>query len=220
MQAPDILVLGGDIFDLFVGNKRIFKTKHSALLAAIENCASRGITVYYLEGNHDFHMSGVFASKARINVRTDSFPLEVHGKKIWVAHGDRIDPQDRGYRFLRWITRTGLVRWLVDVFPDSCLEGLGEWMSKTSRGYNNAEKISEDRKRKLNEMYLAYAREHIAARHQFVLVGHSHIKAQLPIIAGNQRGEYLNLGFSSEALLVGVLREGGNSFELQEIADL
>jgi len=217
IQAPDILVLGGDIFDLFVGNKRIFKAKFSAVIAELEGCAGRGVTVYYLEGNHDFHMADVFAGKARINVRADSFPLELHGKKIWVAHGDRIDPKDAGYHFLRWITRTAFVRWLVNVFPDSWLEALGEWMSKTSRGYNNSEVISEERKRRLNEMYLAYAREQIENGYQFVLVGHSHIKAKLPVVVGNKRGEYLNLGFSKEALLVGVWGPGAETFEVQEI---
>ena len=211
------MVLGGDIFDLFVGNKRIFKTKHEAVLKEIEECARRGVTVYYLEGNHDFHMEGVFEGKARINVKSDAFGIQLFGKKIWIAHGDRIDPQDHGYHFLRWITRTGLITWLVKVFPDSWLEALGEWMSQTSRGYNDSHRLSEDRKLKLNEMYLGYARERVAEGQQFVLVGHSHIRAQLPVVDGAKRGEYLNLGFSAEKLAVGLLTEGKEKFELQEV---
>ena len=104
-QQNDILILGGDIFDLFVGNKQVFRRRHAKSIESIREVSSRGVIFHYLEGNHDFHFSGVFADCSNICVHRGDFELSANGRRIWVSHGDLIDPEDTGYRLLRAVTK-------------------------------------------------------------------------------------------------------------------
>src|SRR3954471_11028327 len=60
-EAGDTVVLAGDLFDLFVGNKRVFLERYREFLTELEAAGRRGVRIHYIEGNHDFHLRGVFA---------------------------------------------------------------------------------------------------------------------------------------------------------------
>ncbi len=214
-QPGDLLLLGGDIFDLFVGNKKIFREQHAEVLAALSALAGRGVKVHYLEGNHDFHMRAVFAGSSLIEVHAEDFGLQANDKHIHLAHGDLIDPEDRGYRFLRWFTRTWFFRLFVRWVPDWVADQIGKWSSRTSRKYNSESKVQGEKAERLRRLFLEHARGKVAAGADFVLIGHSHLRDQLPILDSGRRGEYLNLGFS-ESLVFAVLPAGGTKFEAKE----
>jgi UDP-2,3-diacylglucosamine hydrolase len=93
LVGGDVLLLGGDIFDLLVGNKRLFRDRFAPIIDAINSAATRGILVHYLEGNHDFHFQGIFSPL--VIIHTDDFTLDVFERRIYISHGDLIDPEDR-----------------------------------------------------------------------------------------------------------------------------
>lgn len=195
-QAGDLLLLGGDIFDLFVGNKAVFREKFSAVIDGIQSAAHRGCIVHYLEGNHDFHMAQVF--DGQVKVHSDEFEVQALGRKILVSHGDLIDPEDTGYRFLRAALRNPILRFLVKIIPGAWIDGIGRKSSKESRKYTDAARVGHHER--LRKLYLDFAREQIERGAKHVLVGHSHLADQIVVADGGGRGEYLNLGFSSSAL--------------------
>lgn len=210
IAGGDLLILGGDIFDLFVGNKEVFRRRFEGVISAIAGLRERGISIYYLEGNHDFHLAGVFPPE--VNLAEDAFSVNVNGRDIWVAHGDLIDPGDRGYRFLRWFTRLAPLRWLVRALPGSWIDGIGRKSSHESRKYNNTERGAGANHERLRRLYLEYAKEKARNGYKHILVGHSHLRDQVSLPEG---GEYLNLGTSAESLVYGVLAEGKDSFEIR-----
>lgn len=205
----DLLILGGDIFDLFVGNKEVFRRRFEGVLSAIGGLQARGISVYYLEGNHDFHLAGVFPPE--VNLVEDSFSVNVNGRDIWVAHGDLIDPDDRGYRFLRWFTRLAPLRWLVRALPGGWIDAIGRRSSHESRKYNNTERGGGTNQARLRGLYLEYAKEKARNGYRHILVGHSHLCDQISLPEG---GEYLNLGTSGDSLVYGVLADGEDRFRI------
>lgn len=207
-KAGDTLVLGGDIFDLFVGNKGVFRKKFSAILASIFSAAKRGVKIFYLEGNHDFQFRSLFMGSG-IQIREEDFGLEFEGKKIWICHGDQIDPEDKGYHFLRWLLRTPVVRALIWILPGWCIDGIGNRSSETSRKYNEA-RIDEKTKERLRSLYLEFAKRQIAEGWSFVFVGHSHIHDHVKV----GTGAYVNLGFDSEAISYGCLGPGRQVVEI------
>lgn len=212
-QPKDIVVLGGDIFDLFVGNKRLFKEKYKKLLEAMRGLADSGVTIYYLEGNHDFHLANVFSEHPNILIKEDEFEISVFGRKLWISHGDLIDPEDTGYRFLRLITRSYLFRTILNWLPDDFVDIVGNWSSKTSRKYNHVPSVSSPSQERLRKLYFAFAREKVKQGYDHVLVGHSHIRDQLPIKESTRLGEYVNLGFSADTLLFSSLKAEAQKFE-------
>lgn len=213
LAGGDLLILGGDIFDLFVGNKEVFRRRFEGVLAAIGGLRDRGISIYYLEGNHDFHLAGVFSPE--VNLAADAFSVNVNNRDIWVAHGDLIDPDDRGYRFLRWFTRLAPLRWLVRALPGAWIDGIGRRSSHESRKYNNIERGGSANHERLRRLYLEYAEEKARNGYRHILLGHSHLRDQVSLPDG---AEYLNLGISVDSLVYGVLNEGQDQFEIKYYA--
>lgn len=210
LGSGDLLILGGDIFDLFVGNKEVFRRRFEGVISAIAGLRERGISIYYLEGNHDFHLAGVFPPE--VNLAVDAFSVHVNGRDIWVAHGDLIDPADRGYRFLRWFTRLAPLRWLVRALPGSWIDGIGRKSSHESRKYNNTERGGPGNHERLRRLYLEYAKEKAQNGYRHILVGHSHLRDQVSLPGGS---EYVNLGTSAESLVYAFLGDGKETFEIK-----
>jgi UDP-2,3-diacylglucosamine hydrolase len=217
-QAGDVVIFGGDIFDLFVGNKAVLRQRFADILLGIAGCASRGVEVHYLEGNHDFLLQGVFGDQAGVHLHDGDFSLEKEGVKIWVSHGDLIDPEDRGYRFLRAVTRSLPFRLFLAAVPGSLVGALGEWSSRQSRKYNNAETIDHGRREKIRALYLDFAKARISSGFRHVLIGHSHLPDHVSLSGSGNSGEYLNLGFSSSGLDYAVLEAGDAIFQKKTLS--
>ena len=216
LSPGDYLLLGGDIFDLLVGSKRVFHQRHALALSAIEGAARRGVRVHYLEGNHDFHFENLFRGIPNIEVWVGDMELQYQDRKIWVSHGDLIDEEDTGYRFLRFMLRNALFKGFVDGLPDSFVDFLGTRSSGASRKYTSA-RVENEGTERLRRLYLDYAKARVREGYRHVLLGHSHLRDQVPISERGLEGEYLNLGFSSERLLVGVLHPNAARFQIREI---
>ncbi len=216
-RENDIVVLGGDIFDLLVGNKSVFRARYGGPLAAIESAARRGVCVYYLEGNHDFHFAPMFHGAKNIEVRLNDFELHAHGRRIWVSHGDLIDEDDTGYRFLRAVTKNAAFEGFVAAMPDMVVDFIGRQSSGASRKYTTG-RVENEGTERLRQLDLAFARGKVRAGFQHVLVGHSHLRDQIPIVENGHNGEYVNLGFHGERLAYAVLSEGAEAFSLREFA--
>lgn len=197
-QENDWLVLGGDIFDLFVGNKAVFCDAFADELDALKRALKRGVRLAYLEGNHDFHLQGVLANTpGDWRVEADAFTLDLEGVKIWVDHGDLVDPEDLGYRLLRVFSRSVFGRALVRLLPDLFFARFGEWSSRQSRKYNNLGRLPEARQEHTRRLFQAHASERLESGYDFVLMGHSHLPQEYRSASG---GIYINLGYNSEKI--------------------
>ena len=54
------IVLLGDIFDFMVGDFPEYIEKFKRLFEKMEKTLNEGVTIHYLEGNHDFHLKALF----------------------------------------------------------------------------------------------------------------------------------------------------------------
>lgn len=88
---PEILVLNGDIIDIWQFKKSYFPKEHLQVIYRILKMAADGTTVYYLTGNHDEKLRAFSNLKiANIHLR-DQLELMIGGKKYWFFHGDVFD---------------------------------------------------------------------------------------------------------------------------------
>lgn len=101
---PRILVLNGDIIDIWQFKKNYFPPEHLEVLQYIFRLALDGVKVYYLTGNHDdlLRKFGEMSFGA-IHLR-DKLVLQVDGKKHWIFHGDVFDTS---IQQARWLARLG-----------------------------------------------------------------------------------------------------------------
>ncbi len=189
---PKVLVLNGDIIDIWQFKKSYFPKAHLAVVAQLIKMASKGCHVYYLTGNHD-EMLRRFTPVQMGNFRMDDkLVLELDGKKAWFFHGDVFDNSISG---AKWLAKLGGVGYdilvLLNLFINKLLKKLGRPKVSLSK------KVKDSVKRAVKHVHDF---EQLAAElalqkgYDYVVMGHIH-KAQIRTIETKEASiEYLNSG--------------------------
>ncbi len=88
---PEVLIINGDLVDIWQFRKRYFPKTHLAVLQKIFQFASTGKSVYFLPGNHDdlIRKFGDF-SLGNLHIQNELI-LEIGGQQVWFHHGDKYD---------------------------------------------------------------------------------------------------------------------------------
>jgi len=199
LQPQDIFVLAGDVFDLFVGNKLLFRSRYQDFILELERAGERGVQTHYIEGNHDFLLKEIFGALRGVSVYSQQVVLELAGKKFFIAHGDLVDNEDLGYRFLRFFWRSVPVRVAVRVVPGEWIDRIGNRSSDLSKGYRSkqgtAERTQAWRLERLRKIFRSYAADRLAEGFDFVILGHCHDRDEMEFKIGDRLGQYINVGY-------------------------
>jgi UDP-2,3-diacylglucosamine hydrolase len=197
VHPDDTLVLAGDIFDVFVGNKAIFVQEYSRFIDALKTSSAKGIKVHYIEGNHDFLLKSVFANCPGVQVHTESVDLQIDEKKFFFAHGDLANHRDYGYRFLRAFLRSLFLRAVVVLVPGWFVKMVGERSSKYSRTLTprNPSELPIERRERLRAAYRSFAASKMVEGFDFIVMGHCHDLDEKMFKIGSRVGQYVNVGY-------------------------
>lgn len=187
------LILLGDVFDMWLADHRYFIDKFRDVVDAIVEVRDQGIEIHYFEGNHDLHLQRYWGDELGLEVHADPIHVDIAGKALRLEHGDQMDPDDRGYRFLRWLLRTPPMRFLIHHLPGNFVARLGERASATSRTYTSETKtIARD-------VAIDKIRSHAGHRHaecpfDLIVSGHVHIRDDYTDETANGPYRSINLG--------------------------
>jgi UDP-2,3-diacylglucosamine pyrophosphatase LpxH len=104
---PKVLVLNGDIIDIWQFSKRYWPKAHMKVVKHILGLISKGVEVYYIPGNHDETLRrfagfelGSFRIVNKVVLQLDG------GSKAWIFHGDVFDVT---MQYSKWLARLGAV---------------------------------------------------------------------------------------------------------------
>lgn len=103
---PKILILNGDIIDIWQFKKQYFPKAHLKVIKHLLGLASDRCTVYYITGNHDEmfrKFSGMKIGRLRI---LNDLKLELNGKVVWFFHGDVFDVV---MQYSKWLSKLGAI---------------------------------------------------------------------------------------------------------------
>jgi UDP-2,3-diacylglucosamine pyrophosphatase LpxH len=101
---PKILVLNGDIIDIWQFRKSYFPVNHLKVIKKIISLSTKGTKVYYLTGNHDeFLRKFTDLHLGNLNL-LDKLVLDLDGKKAWIFHGDVFDAS---ITHAKWLAKLG-----------------------------------------------------------------------------------------------------------------
>jgi UDP-2,3-diacylglucosamine pyrophosphatase LpxH len=101
---PKILVLNGDIIDIWQFRKSYFPSKHLEVIKKIISMSTKGTKVYYITGNHDEFLRK-FSDLHMGNISLiDKLVLELDNKKAWIFHGDVFDAS---ITQAKWLAKLG-----------------------------------------------------------------------------------------------------------------
>jgi len=190
---PEILILNGDIIDIWQFNKRYWPDSHMKIVQRIVKMLSNGTTVYYLTGNHD-EMLRRFSDFQLSNFHVlDKLVLQKDGKKMWFFHGDVFDVT---MRHSKWLAKLGgwgydllilLNRFINFISQKILRKGKISLSKKIKNGVKSAIKFIDD----FEETAIDLA---IDNGYDFVACGHIHQPGMQKI--ENEKGSvtYLNSG--------------------------
>jgi UDP-2,3-diacylglucosamine hydrolase len=187
------LFLVGDIFDLWVGPHEYFAQRFQPVVREIAELVRAGIEVHYFEGNHDLHLEKFWAEKIGAIVHAEDASFELAGRTVRVEHGDLINPDDRGYLFLRGFLRSKVMTFLAHNLPEKFVQMIGERASSASRDYTSTAKA------KPLEDIRALIRQHAETQSHLsdfdlIVTGHVHVFDDFTFDVGGRPVRSVNLG--------------------------
>lgn len=127
------LYLMGDIFDYWWDYKKVVPRGFTRIFGRIADLTDRGIQVHFFTGNHDLWAFDYFTEELGVILHTKETIAEIGGKKFFLAHGDGLDADDKGYIFLKKLFTNKTLQWLFSrLHPNFALTIAHNW-SKSSR---------------------------------------------------------------------------------------
>lgn len=166
----DTLVILGDLFEFWIGYRELPFPQYRPVLDKLEELRRAGIRLIYFEGNHDFHMGPLFTESLQATVHPGPATMTLGGEHVFLCHGDEMNHRDYGYRLLRFVLHSRLVRLLTAVVPARVASAIAERMGRRSRRRHGHRRLRWD--------YRAIMRQFAAARFadgfSAVVTGHFH----------------------------------------------
>jgi len=191
---PKMLILNGDIIDIWQFSKSYWPESHMKVVRRILKFVTEGIPVYYLTGNHD-EMLRKFADMNLGSFQLlNKLVLNIDGKKAWIFHGDVFDVT---MQHSKWLAKLGAIGYdtliLLNSFTNALLTAFGrEKMSfskKIKAKFKDAVKF-------INQFEQTAADLAVSKEYQYVICGHIHQAEMREITATDNPGKvlYLNSG--------------------------
>lgn len=189
---PKILILNGDIIDIWQFRKSYFPKNHLKVIKKIIDFASKGTQVYYITGNHD-EMLRKFTDITLGNLKlVDKLILELDGKKAWFFHGDVFDAS---VQHAKWIAKLGgkgydlliIINRLVNWFLKKLNKEPYSFSKKIKANVKNAVKFVGDFEKTAAELAIEQG-------YHFVICGHIHEPKMIHKANKNGTTLYLNSG--------------------------
>ncbi|MCD6355170.1 MAG: UDP-2,3-diacylglucosamine diphosphatase [Prolixibacteraceae bacterium] len=171
------LFLMGDIFDFWYEYKKVVPRGFTRVLGRIADIADRGIPVHFFTGNHDIWVFDYLPEELGVVLHRNEFITTLGGKKFYLAHGDGLDADDKGYRALKKIFTNKTLQWVFSrIHPNFALLLAHKWSSKSRLSkinYKEEFKVKNDGIYKFAENFLE--KELV----DYFIFGHRHQMAQV-----------------------------------------
>jgi UDP-2,3-diacylglucosamine pyrophosphatase LpxH len=189
---PEILILNGDIIDIWQFNKRYFPKSHMKVIQSITSLLTKGTKIHYITGNHD-EMFRKFANFSIGNFHIQNkLVLKLDTGTAWIFHGDVFDTT---MKHSKWVAKLGGKGYDLLILLNTFIN----WISvKLGR-----EKISLSKKVKdsvkgiikyVNNFENTAAEIAIENGYDYVVCGHIHQPQIKKIAVKDKEVTYLNSG--------------------------
>lgn len=191
--SPQLLILNGDIIDVWQFSKHYFPTAHMAVIKEVFQMLSNGTRVIYITGNHD-EMLRRYSDLQMGNFQlTDKMVIEIDNKMTWIFHGDVFDNTTKsGAKFWTRLGSNGYAALLgFNRFINRCLKLMGREPLSLSKKIMNQVNKSIIR---INDFETLIAELAIEKKYDYVICGHIHQPQKRLIETNKGSVTYLNAG--------------------------
>ncbi|MGC4057861.1 MAG: UDP-2,3-diacylglucosamine diphosphatase [Chitinophagaceae bacterium] len=103
---PGMVVLNGDIIDIWQFSKRYFPAEHMQVVRHIMKWVAEDVPVFYIPGNHDEMLRKFKDFQIGSLKITNKLSITVNKHKLWIFHGDVFDVV---MEHSRWLAKLGAI---------------------------------------------------------------------------------------------------------------
>jgi len=186
--TAEVLYHLGDVFNIWLGNRRFEMEHMRPVLDAMRRLAASGTALRLVEGNRDFHVEDGYAGDPFEAVVPVSEERGFGGRRVHVAHGDLVNEADKQYRAWRRFSKSRALWGTFRLLPGRAGVGIGSFLETRLRGTNLPYKSYFPQ-----ETFESYGRRLVATGIDRVLLGHIHMEKVLDIEAGSRKGRLIVL---------------------------
>lgn len=189
---PEILILNGDIIDIWQFSKSYWPKSHTKVIQRIFKMMASGCKIYYLTGNHD-EMLRKFSDFKLGNLELlNKLVLELDGKKAWIFHGDVFDVT---MKHSKWLAKLGAIGYDTLIIINAAVNWVSERMGKGKISLSKKVKNSVKQAVKFINDFESTAMDiGISKGYDFVICGHIHQPAIKNYSNDYGSAMYLNSG--------------------------
>lgn len=191
--SPQLLILNGDIIDVWQFSKHYFPAAHMAVIKEIFHLLSNGTRVIYITGNHDEMMRRYTDLQLGNFQLADKMVIEIDNKITWIFHGDVFDNTTKGSaKFWARMGSNGYAALLgFNRFINRCLKLAGrEPLSLSKKVMRQVNKAII----RINDFETLAAELAIEKKYDCVICGHIHQPQKRIIETEKGKVLYLNAG--------------------------
>ena len=208
-EKAEVICLLGDIFDFWyeylweagatLDNPPAGKKQFAGILKCLKRLTDSGIEVHYFIGNHDIWTFGWLEKVTGVHVHRTLWETEFYGKKVLMAHGDGLVPQDylqslpveiqrkiRAFMRLRAFFHHPVPQFLFRLLPPRWGDNFGyEWARRSRQ--KEIDKPCPYKGENKEELVLYAKEQEMQGRHHDLYVfGHRHIELDLELAGGSR----------------------------------
>ena len=189
---PTILVLNGDIIDIWQFRKSYFPESHLMIIKKIIALSTKGTKVYYLTGNHDEFLRKFTDLHLGAISLLDKLTLNLDEKIAWIFHGDIFDAS---IQQAKWLAKLGGYGYDILILMNRYLNWL--LLKVNKEPYSLSKKIKDNVKsavKFISNFENVCADIAIENKYDYVICGHIHEPKIKRITTSKGNTLYLNSG--------------------------
>jgi UDP-2,3-diacylglucosamine pyrophosphatase LpxH len=190
---PKVLILNGDIIDIWQFNKRYFPKTHMKVVLHLTSLLAQNTKVYYVTGNHDEMLRKFKGFRLGSFEIVNKLLLDIQGKKAWIFHGDVFDVT---MKHSKWLAKLGGMGYELLIMLNTMVNWVGKHLGRGRISFSKRIKNSvKSAVKHINNFEETAAEIAMSNGYDYVVCGHIH-QPQIRKIENKEGQEvmYLNSG--------------------------
>ena len=191
---PKVVILNGDIIDIWQFSKRYWPKSHMKVIKHLMHWMTKKVKIYYITGNHDEMLRKFSGFKMGSFKIVDKLVLPVsEGKSAWFFHGDVFDVT---MQHSKWLARLGAVGYDLLILINRFANFISERILHTGK-LSLSKRIKNSVKsavKFINSFEQTAADIAITNSYDYVVCGHIHQPEMRKITNEHGSVMYLNSG--------------------------
>lgn len=189
---PKVVILNGDIIDVWQFSKRYWPPAHMMVVKHFIGLTAKGVPLYYIPGNHDEMLRKFKGFQLGSLKICNKLSIKLGGEKVWIFHGDVFDVV---MQHSKWLAKLGaigydtliLINRLVNFISQKMGRGKISFSKKIKNGVKSAVAF-------INKFESTVCEIAASNEYKYVICGHIHEPAMKTMVTENGPIRYLNSG--------------------------